>query len=288
MNPWLLLIAGGFAISLAMLAIFVLQRRLGKASLVDVGWTFGVGVLGVVFCAASPDGNPWRRGVLAALIGIWSLRLGSYVLWRVLTQPEDRRYEALVASWGAQAQARLFRFFQLQALGCVWFAAPLLIAARGRQSWNWGDTLGVVIWLVAQVGQTIADWQLTQFRRRPENAGQVCRVGIWRYSRHPNYFFEWLHWWSYVSFALVAPLGWLTIAGPLGMLYFLLFVTGIPPTEAQALRSRGDDYRDYQRTTSVFVPWWPSQSTVDPPQAEQSAVGEERLTTPVRVWEAKL
>ena len=88
---------------------------------------------------------------------------------------------------------------------------------------------------------------------------QTCREGWWRYSRHPNYFFEWLHWWSYVALAVGASYWWLTLLSPAVMLYFLVCVTGIPPTEAQALASRGEDYRQYQRTTSVFIPWFPKE-----------------------------
>jgi steroid 5-alpha reductase family enzyme len=117
------------------------------------------------------------------------------------------------------------------------------------------DFLGVVLWLVSVTGEAIVDAQLARFRSNPENRGKTCRQGLWNYSRHPNYFFEWLHWWVYLLISWPAPWGWTTAIAPLLMLFFLLKVTGIPATEAQALLSRGDDYRDYQRTTSVFVPW---------------------------------
>ena len=116
-----------------------------------------------------------------------------------------------------------------------------------------------MIWLIAVSGESLADWQLSAFRHDPANAGQVCQRGLWRYSRHPNYFFEWLHWWAYVCLAAGSPWGGLALAGPAAMLYFLLKVTGVPPTEAQALKSRGDAYRQYQRTTSVFFPWPPQR-----------------------------
>jgi steroid 5-alpha reductase family enzyme len=113
---------------------------------------------------------------------------------------------------------------------------------------------GVIVWLIAVAGETIADRQLARFRRDPANRGQVCRAGLWRYSRHPNYFFEWVHWLSYV---LIGHGEWLTWIGPVGMLLFLFRVTGIPYTEMQALKSRGDRYREYQSTTNVFFPWFP-------------------------------
>jgi len=118
---------------------------------------------------------------------------------------------------------------------------------------------GLLLWGVAVTGESIADWQLAAFRSRPWNKDRVCRIGLWRYSRHPNYFFEWVHWWSYVVMALALPAGnwWVTLIGPLAMGWALVKVTGIPWAEAQALTTRGQDYRAYQRTTSAFIPWWP-------------------------------
>ena len=134
------------------------------------------------------------------------------------------------------------------------FAAPVLLASLNPEPLGVLDILGGVIWFIALTGETIADRQLDRFRKNPDNRGQVCQDGLWRYSRHPNYFFEWLHWWSYVLIAIGAPWGWLTIIGPLAMLFFVTRVTGIPPTEAQALKSRGEAYRRYQQTTNAFFP----------------------------------
>jgi steroid 5-alpha reductase family enzyme len=109
--------------------------------------------------------------------------------------------------------------------------------------------------------EALADWQLSRFRDRPENSGRACRDGWWRYSWHPNYFFEWLHWWTYVALGVRAPGWWVNVTAPTLMLFFILRVTGIGPTEQQALSRRGEDYRDYQRTTSVFIPWPPRGRT---------------------------
>jgi steroid 5-alpha reductase family enzyme len=103
----------------------------------------------------------------------------------------------------------------------------------------------------------VADSQLQSFKSNPANRSATCRVGLWRYSRHPNYFFEWLIWVAFAVFAMGSPYGYVAAFAPLLMLFFLFRVTGIPATEAQALRSKGDDYRQYQRTTSAFVPWFP-------------------------------
>jgi steroid 5-alpha reductase family enzyme len=154
----------------------------------------------------------------------------------------------------------MFWFFQSQAVACAVFAVPLLLALLNERPLGWLDALAVVIWLAAVTGETLADRQLARFRHDQRNRGRVCRSGLWAWSRHPNYFFEWLHWWSYVCLAWGAPWGWLAVIGPAVMLYLLLRLTGIPPTEAQAVRSRGEAYREYQRTTSAFIPWPPRRS----------------------------
>ena len=120
--------------------------------------------------------------------------------------------------------------------------------------WEW---CGLALYVLAIGGEWMADRQLTRFRNDPDNRGRTCRTGLWRYSRHPNYFFESLHWWAYVVMAIGLPSWWLTLIAPVLMTISLLFVSGIPLAEAQALASRGDDYRDYQRRTSPFIPWFP-------------------------------
>jgi len=215
--------------------------------------------LGVAF-AMTGAGYPPRRLLIGVMAGGWSLRLASYLLVRVLSMPEDGRYETMKRQWGAHAQRNLFAFFQVQALWSAMFAAPMLIAAGNAAApLGWLDAAGAAVFVAALFGETTADRQLQAFRSRRANQGKVCRAGLWRYSRHPNYFFEWLHWWAYVFIGWQAPYGWATLCGPAAMLLFLFKVTGIPPTEANALRSRGDAYRDYQRTTSVFFPWPPGE-----------------------------
>ena len=117
----------------------------------------------------------------------------------------------------------------------------------------------MALWFVAVAGEALADAQLAAFKRNPANRGGVCAVGLWRYSRHPNYFFECLIWVSYALFAFGSPGGWLALIGPAAILYLLLRVTGIPLTEEQSLRSRGEAYRRYQETTSAFLPWFPKK-----------------------------
>jgi steroid 5-alpha reductase family enzyme len=173
----------------------------------------------------------------------------------VVGKEEDGRYRKLRRDWGPHAQAGFFLFFQAQALADVVFSIPFLIAMRNAAPFPsaW-DAAGLLVWLAAVGGETLADAQLARFRADPLHRGRTCRVGLWGWSRHPNYFFEWLHWWSYVLLAAGTPWGWLNLFAPALMLFFLFRVTGIPATEARALESRGEDYRDYQRTVSAFLP----------------------------------
>jgi steroid 5-alpha reductase family enzyme len=135
-----------------------------------------------------------------------------------------------------------------------------LAAMNPAEGFQWFEYIGVAIWAISILGESLADGQLAAFKRKPESKGHTCREGLWRYSRHPNYFFEWFIWIGYALVGLGADYGWLGFISQAFILYFLLRVTGIPATEAQAVRSRGDDYREYQRTTSAFVPWFPKES----------------------------
>ncbi|MDX1967186.1 MAG: DUF1295 domain-containing protein [Planctomycetaceae bacterium] len=257
MTPVTAIFVGWAAMAVLMGLLWIVQRLRGDAGIVDVAWALGVGLLTILF-AIFAEGDSARRAVVTGLVIVWSSRLAGYILIRLFTLPEDGRYQNMKATLGAGSQRVLFAFFQMQAFWSVLFALPMWLVFRRADPFPAiSDGIGLAIWLVAALGEATADAQLARFRRDPTRKGQVCRDGLWYYSRHPNYFFEWLHWWAYVAFAWGAPLGWLTLLGPAGMLFFLTKVTGIPPTEAQALRSRGDAYREYQRTTSAFFPWPP-------------------------------
>jgi steroid 5-alpha reductase family enzyme len=140
----------------------------------------------------------------------------------------------------------------------VILSVPFLIPSlNGRPELHPLEVAGALLWFIALCGETLADAQLAAFKRNPANRGAVCDRGLWRYSRHPNYFFEWLVWVAFFVFACGSPWGWISVLCPAVMLHLLLRVTGIPLTEQQALRSRGDAYRRYQQTTSAFFPWFP-------------------------------
>jgi steroid 5-alpha reductase family enzyme len=261
MNPWLpLAVVAGLA-STAMAAGWTWQRRNENAGIVDVIWASGLAGAAVLM-AALEKGAPAPRILLAVLGGAWGLRLAGHLWLRVRSEPEDGRYQALRARWQGR-QPRFLLFFLFQALLIVLFSLPFLTVARNRAPTPAWLVVGTLIWLAAVRGEAIADRQLARFRADPANRGRTCRAGLWRYSRHPNYFFEWLHWFAYLALAQGAPLAALAWIGPVLMLVFLRWVSGIPFTEAQALRTRGDDYRDYQQSTSMLVPWFPKRSEPD-------------------------
>ena len=261
MRVWQAILTGWAVMALAMLVFYMVQRRTKNAGIVDFVWAAGVGAL-ALFYAAVASGDGTRRVLLAVLAGTWSLRLAVYLLVnRVLGRPEDGRYRMLRRNWGERASAFFFAFFQVQAIWAVMFSVPFLVVAYHQGAvggWAW---LGIGVWLIAVGGESLADWQLARFRADPESRGKTCRVGLWCYSRHPNYFFEWVHWFAYVCLGLGTPYWWVTLAGPVVMLLFLYKVTGIPYTEKRALQSRGEDYRRYQETTSPFIPWFPKRET---------------------------
>jgi steroid 5-alpha reductase family enzyme len=200
--------------------------------------------------------------LIATLASVESIRIGRLVVGRI-GREEDRRYAELRERWSASGREQLSFavFFQAQALIAAILSVPFLLASYnehdGLEPLEWA---GAALWLVAFGGEWVADRQLAAFKANPENKGQTLRAGLWRYSRHPNYFFQWLTWVAYALIALAAPYGWLGLIAPALMLGSILFVTGIPPSEAQALRSRGDDYRRYQRETSAFVPLPPRRT----------------------------
>lgn len=248
----------GAGAATVMVMLWVIQLRTRDAGVVDVGWAACLGAA-AVFCGLTGCGDPIRRLMVGAMGGLWGARLALHILTdRVLKGQEDGRYQAMREKLGTRTNAVFLAFFLAQGLLVVFLSAPFGLASGSvRAAPSILDLTGAAVWLVGIAGESIADRQLKLFKRDQANKGAVCNVGLWKYSRHPNYFFEWLMWISYALLAVSAPYGWLAWSSPLLMLLLVLKVTGIPPTEARALRSRGDAYRRYQRTTSALVPWFP-------------------------------
>ncbi len=229
--------------------------RVVNYGFLDVTWTLSIGLLAFIDGVAGP-GDSTRRALFCALGIAWSLRLGLFVLARVARHHpiEDKRYASLRERW--RSPGAFLVFFELQALIAVVFSAPFLIAAFASspqlQLLEW---LGLSVVAVGILGEAIADWQANAFKQRSGSGAKLLQIGLWRYSRHPNYFFESVVWIGFALASLPLAHGWVVMACPVLILYFLLRVTGIPLTEKHSLEAHGDAYRDYQRSTSAFVPW---------------------------------
>lgn len=247
--------------SVIMVCGWLYQRKTRNAGIVDALWSACMAA-SAVFYALTGSGAPLPRLLVGAMGAIWGLRLAFHIWHRVLNESEDGRYAALRERWNDD-QGKFLGFFLAQGLFTAIFSLPFWIAAHNPVGdWTIWFILGLLIWVIALAGESIADRQLAAFRADPANRGKTCRRGLWNHSRHPNYFFEWLHWFAYVALSVGTGTGWViaSLAGPFLMLCMLYWVTGIPYTEKQALRSRGDDYREYQRTTSPLIPWFPRNS----------------------------
>lgn len=257
------LLAIALSLCVLMALAFLVQQRTGNSGWVDTIWTFAVGLVGAVsalwpIAGAAPNARQW---LVAALVAIWSLRLGLHIAVRTAGITDDPRYASFAKEWGLNAPRRMFIFLQNQALGSIPLAFAIFVAARfPDDALRWQDALGALILFVGIAGEALADVQLKRFREQPANKGRVCDAGLWRWSRHPNYFFEWFCWLAYpvIGLSLGYPWGFATLLAPIFMYWILVYVTGIPPLEEQMLRSRGDRYRAYQSRTSRFFPLPPS------------------------------
>jgi steroid 5-alpha reductase family enzyme len=247
------------SLSILMAGAWLVQQRTGNSGWVDTIWTFSLGLVGAAGAlspidAAAPNARQW---LVAGLVAVWSLRLGLHIALRTSGITDDPRYAAFAKEWGLNAPWRMFVFLQNQALGTIPLVFAIFVAARvPSDALRLQDYLGALILLTGIAGEALSDAQLKRFRQDPANKGRVCDVGLWHWSRHPNYFFEWFGWLAYpvIALSLDYPWGWASLLAPLFMYWILVHVTGIPPLEEQMLRSRGDRYRDYQSRTSRFFP----------------------------------
>lgn len=249
-------------LALVMSAAWAVVMRTGNSGWVDVIWSFATGAAGAVAALwpiADLNALATRQMLVAALAVIWCFRLGAHIAQRTVKGGDDPRYAELRKQWGGQYRSKLFWFLQIQALAAFLLALCIGIAGHNpAQTLGIGDWLGLLVMIVAIVGEAISDRQLAAFRADPANKGKICDAGLWGVSRHPNYFFEWLGWCAYVLFAINLagdyPWGFLTLAAPLFMYWLLVHVSGIPPLEEHMLRSRGDAFRKYQARVRGFWP----------------------------------
>lgn len=242
-------------ISLLMVYLWKRQQATKNAGVVDVAWAYSFGAAAIFYSLFLFEGNTSRKILICSLVCIWSFRLGTYLYKRVAGKAEDTRYAGLRESWGDNFESYLLYFYIFQALTVALLSICYLkCIAWDEPLFRFLDILAILILLVSVIGEGISDKQLSDFKKEASNKGKVCKNGLWRYSRHPNYFFEWLHWWTYVAAGITAPGGWLTLIGPVFMLIFILKFSGIPATEERSLVNRGEAYRKYQQETNAFFP----------------------------------
>lgn len=251
------------AMSASMALAMVVERRTGNSGWIDVVWTFGLGLTGIVGALLPFGAGPMSRSVVVAGLALaWALRLGLHIARRTSGIVEDPRYAKLKRDWGLAAPRQLARLLQMQALVSIPLGLGIALAAHSpAPSPGWRDLAGVAVFAAGLAGGAIADGQLRAFAR--SGAGGVCEHGLWRWSRHPNYFFECLLWCSY---ALIAPAtgypwGWLALLAPACITLLLTRISGIPPLEEHMLAKHGEAYRAYQQRTSALIPLPPKGAT---------------------------
>lgn len=236
---------------------WLVQLRTRNAGLVDAIWAWTLGGL-AAFYGVVGDAPHDLRVLLGLMGGLWGLRLGTHLWRRNYGKPEDFRYADFRQKWGARANFNMFWFFQFQNVFTLILSASAFMAIAYRP--DAPSSLAILsaglIWLVSVAGEALADAQMETFRRNPANKGRVCRDGLWRWSRHPNYFFECLHWVAYLPLAIGAPWGWATLAAPLVMAWLVTKLSGMPILEEEMAR-RKPGYADYIRNTSALIPWPP-------------------------------
>jgi steroid 5-alpha reductase family enzyme len=260
-HRWLLWLVGWALSATLLLVLYLRQRRTCDATAVDAGWGASVALLAVLDGILGP-GDASHRVLIAVLAGFENARV-AWVVVRRLGGKEDGRYAELRRRWRERGreQTTFAIFYQAQALLAAVLSLPFLYTVFNRhdglEPLEWA---GAALWLIAVAFEGTADAQLRRHKADPNRRGTTMRSGLWRYSRHPNYFFQTLTWVAYALIAMAAPWGWIGWIAPALILFLVLFVTGIPPSEEEALRSRGEDYRRYQRETSAFVPWLPRRA----------------------------
>jgi steroid 5-alpha reductase family enzyme len=259
MSPYLQLpLISLAAVCSIMFLVWIWGTKIKNYSVVDVFWAFNFAVIALIIYFFA-GGNETRKTIVCSLAFLWSMRLGFHLSARVLghLNEEEGRYKQLRKEWAKHINLKFFMFFQMQALSNVLMSIPFFIIVLNKEeAISTTEFIGAALWLICIIGEGVADLQLARFKKNQKNKGKVCNVGLWSHSRHPNYFFQLMIWMSVLVFALPSPYGWLAIICPISIGYLLFKVTGIPMTEEQSLRSKGEAYKEYQRTTSVFIPWF--------------------------------
>lgn len=242
-------------LAVAFSLLWLCLRKNRKFEIVDAFWAWSLGLSAIVIALFS-EGNEQRRWLMASLTSLWAIRLGGFLFWgRIKKGLTDGRYENWIKEMGNKVDFKMFIFFQLQSLTIFFLSITFIAVCSTKHNFGIFDILAELLFFTALLGEWLSDNTLNQFRLNPANKGKVCNKGLWSLTRHPNYFFEWLHWLSYPLLCIgSSPEVFISLIGPLSLLLLILKVSGIPLTEAQAIRSRGQAYKEYQLTTPAFFP----------------------------------
>jgi steroid 5-alpha reductase family enzyme len=243
---------------LAMTLFWNFSGRGDNPAWVDFAWAACIALCVVIYAYFIGLTN-YRSILITAFPLLWAVRIMTHLYKdRLAGHHKDGRYIELKASWGAKYRKNFLIFFLMQGVLSYLLSIQFSFGMLYQKELNTLILfLAIALYFTAIIGEAIADRQLYNFKLSDPNKKSVCNVGLWRYSRHPNYFFEWLHWVVYILLLIDTKIVWLPILIALIMLLLVLKITGIPPTEEQSLRSRGDVYRKYQSETSAFFPWFP-------------------------------
>jgi steroid 5-alpha reductase family enzyme len=258
-TPLEVILTTALVLACAMTALWLISLAIRDSSIVDIFWGPGFVLVTWVVFALTPGGFLPRRLLISTLVTIWGLRLGLHILRRNLGKGEDFRY----AAWRREAGdswwwKSLLRVFALQGVILLFVAAPIFAAQilRGAERWTWLDTLAIPVWLFGFFFESVGDWQLARFKADPANRGKLLDGGVWRYTRHPNYFGDAAQWWGHYLVAAATGGGAWTILSPILMTFLLVRVSGVGLLE-KSLKDSKPGYRAYMETTSAFVPWFP-------------------------------
>jgi cyclopropane-fatty-acyl-phospholipid synthase len=236
-------------------------KPIQNTGMAEIFWAVDLAMIALILYAAAPGWLP-RKSLLCTMVLFAGLRLGSHLSFRVANRlhGEGGWYRRYRKAWYPYSQQNFFWLYQAQAICNVVLAIPFfIICANTRRVWSGFEIAGTVLWVIAFLGESLADHQLSAFKKVAGNRGKVLSTGLWGYSRHPNYFFEWLQWMAWFLFSLGSPYGGLAVISPLIILWLLFKVTGIPNVEEQCVRSKGERYKNYQREVSAFLPWFKKQ-----------------------------
>lgn len=259
MTAFELTVAGFIPVFALVTLTWVFAKKVNNFSIIDATWSFSFLIQGLLFSLLS-SGDPERKTLALAMLGLWSLRLGYFLTKRIYNHHPhiDSRYLKLQEEYGANYLFRFYLFYLMQAVSVSVLTLPFVFVFQNESPVSAYEWAGLLVWAIALAGESLADHQMNRFKKDPSNRGKTCTIGLWKYSRHPNYFFESVIWWGYYLLFIGSGVWW-GIYAPIIILHLLLNVTGVPPSEEQALKNRGDDYKRYQAVTSKFIPWFPKK-----------------------------